>query len=100
MKKMFFVLSLLFALLQTGMPAQAQETYKFADRDTCSLYLDIWRPAQDAVRSIDGKEKPAVLFVFGGGFVMGSRNDPTQAFGISISMQKATRWWPSTIAWA
>ena len=74
MKKLFFTLFVL-ALLQAALPARAQETYKFAERDTCSLYLDIWRPAQEAVRTIDGQEKPTVLFVFGGGFIMGSRND-------------------------
>lgn len=68
---------LLLALLYFALPAAAQETHKFADRDTCSLYLDIYRPAPDAVRTIDGKEKPVVLFVFGGGFVMGSRNEPS-----------------------
>lgn len=75
MKTRFFSLILLAALLLAASPARAQETYKFADRDTCSLYLDIYRPAPEAVRSIEGHEKPAVLYVFGGGFIMGSRDE-------------------------
>ena len=75
MKTRIIAIGLFLALLLAALPARAQETYKFADRDTCSLYLDIYRPAPEAVRSIDGHEKPVVLFVFGGGFIMGSRQD-------------------------
>ena len=46
-------------------------TYRFAQRDTCDLYLDIYEPA-----AVDGPERPSVLFVFGGGFITGRRNDP------------------------
>ena len=68
-------LATVFIALAAVLSASAQETYKFADRDTCSLYLDIYRPAGDAVRTIDGHEKPVVMFVFGGGFIIGSRNE-------------------------
>lgn len=46
-------------------------TYLFAERDTCDLYLDIYEPQTDL--SADTL-KPAVLFVFGGGFINGSRD--------------------------
>ena len=46
-------------------------TYLFEHRDTCDLYLDVYEPS---VGSEPGK--PTVLFVFGGGFVSGVRNDP------------------------
>ena len=50
-------------------------TCLYAVRDTCSLYLDIYNPAPGSVTSIDGVKKPTILFVFGGGFVMGERNN-------------------------
>lgn len=50
-------------------------TYKFADRDTCSLFLDYYAPAEGSETSIDGVRKPLVMFAFGGGFTQGSRDD-------------------------
>ena len=47
----------------------------YAQRDTCNLYLDIYNPAPGSVTSIDGMTKPAILFIFGGGFVMGERDN-------------------------
>lgn len=64
MKRLLLLsIALLFAVA-----SGAQETHRFAQRDTCDLYLDIWRS--------DSLSKPAVLYVFGGGFVAGKRNDP------------------------
>ena len=67
---------LLCIILLSGLVAEAQETFRYARRDTCDLYLDIYRPAADAEVTLEGKAKPTVLFVFGGGFIMGKRNDP------------------------
>ncbi len=64
MKRLLIVVALL-----AGLTARAQETYTFAQRDTCELKLDIYRPAEAA------QGKPAVMFVFGGGFISGARND-------------------------
>lgn len=50
-------------------------TYKFADRDTCQLFLDYYAPASGSETSIDGVRKPLVMFAFGGGFTQGSRDD-------------------------
>lgn len=50
--------------------AQEKSTHLFAQRDTCSLYLDLYMPAD----SLLDAGKPLVLFVFGGGFVSGSRD--------------------------
>lgn len=58
-----------------GISAEAQETYRFAQRDTCSLYLDIFRAAEGSETTFQGKAKPTVMFVFGGGFIMGQRTD-------------------------
>ena len=66
---------LLVLALSASLSGRAQETYLFAQRDSSSLFLDIWRPAKDAVTAVDGVSRPAILFVFGGGFIQGSRND-------------------------
>lgn len=64
-------------LLCGGLCAAAQETYRFAQRDTMALYLDVYRPDSGSVTTFEGVAKPAVMFVFGGGFVSGSRSDAT-----------------------
>ena len=46
-------------------------TFRFAQRDTCDLFLDIYEPV-----ATDGPAKPSILYVFGGGFITGQRNDP------------------------
>ncbi len=51
-------------------------TYMFAARDTCELYLDVYDPAPGSETTFDGKDKPAILFVFGGGFISGRRDYP------------------------
>ena len=56
------LLSILFA------NAQAKETYPFVERDS-TLYLDVHKPA------VARADKAAVVSVFGGGFVVGSRDD-------------------------
>lgn len=61
-------------LLLLGLPGlgavavgQQVDTYKFADRDTCSLWMDVYQPVDSVRKDI------CVLYVFGGGFVKGSR---------------------------
>lgn len=49
-------------------------TYLYAHRDTCDLFLDVYEPSAKSERFVEGKQKPAVLFIFGGGFKSGSRN--------------------------
>ncbi len=49
-------------------------TYMFAQRDTCDLFLDVYEPAPGSMTSFEGKEKPTILFMFGGGFITGKRN--------------------------
>lgn len=49
-------------------------TYMYVQRDTCDLYLDIYKPAKGSQTSIDGIEKPTILFMFGGGFIQGTRD--------------------------
>ena len=51
-------------------------TYMFAQRDTCELFMDVYDPAEGSVTEIDGKKKPAIIFMFGGGFITGRRDEP------------------------
>lgn len=50
-------------------------TYLFAKRDTCDLYLDVYNPAAGSETTIDGMDKPTIVFMFGGGFIRGTRDD-------------------------
>lgn len=50
-------------------------TYLYAQRDTCDLFMDVYDPAEGSVRAISGIEKPTVIFMFGGGFIQGTRDD-------------------------
>lgn len=58
------------ALLFGGGAQAAQgevDTYVFANRDTASLKMDVYQPAENV------RKNTCVLYVFGGGFVFGSR---------------------------
>ncbi len=67
--------SLFVALLLCATVASAQKatTYKVAQRDTCDLFMDVYEPVSIPGDTLD---RPTVLFVFGGGFIMGQRDDP------------------------
>ena len=72
-------LSLLLALVLAAVGALAQtpaQTFEFARRDTCTLYLDVHQPSPGSEMNFEGQPKPTILFVFGGGFIAGRRNDP------------------------
>ncbi len=49
-------------------------TYKFAEKDGTELFLDEYPASAGSVTSIGGQRKPAVVFVFGGGFFTGQRS--------------------------
>ena len=80
MKRIIF--SILTLITAAGFVAEAAEpiimpdgTYIFEKRDTCDLFLDIYNPAAESQTYIEGIEKPTILFMFGGGFIRGTRND-------------------------
>ena len=64
---------LLFLLVFSSMGAmgQTKTTYPFVERDS-TLYLDVHQPA------VPRADKAAVLSVFGGGFIVGKRDDAYQ----------------------
>lgn len=39
--------------------------------------MDIYSPAEGSVTEIDGRRKPTILYIFGGGFMEGNRRDGT-----------------------
>ena len=50
-------------------------TYLFVQRDTCDLFMDVYNPAAGSKTTVSGLEKPTVIFMFGGGFIGGTRDD-------------------------
>lgn len=66
---------LFVVFLLSGLLAGAQDTYQFAQRDTLALYMDIYDATPGSETTYLGLPKPAVLFVFGGGFKIGGRSD-------------------------
>ena len=77
-----FILSIMTLISAAGFSAEAavpaiipDGTYIFEKRDTCDLFLDIYNPATGSKTTIDGLEKPTVVFLFGGGFIRGTRDD-------------------------
>lgn len=72
---------LAFSLISTAAGSPAEDfispdgTYLFAQRDTCDLFMDVYNPAKGSETCFQGKEKPTVIFMFGGGFIRGTRDD-------------------------
>lgn len=61
----------LLIAVSAALPAQTKSTYAFVQRDS-TLYLDVYRPQNPRA------DKAAVMAVFGGGFVVGNRDDAYQ----------------------
>lgn len=79
MKKFLITLMLLTAAglysRAAGAIVTPDETYMFAKRDTCELFMDIYHPAKGSQTTFNGIEKPTVIFMFGGGFIHGTRDN-------------------------
>ena len=60
---------------EAGAQAKADATYMYAQKEEWSLFMDIHEPAKGTAKNKDGIEKPTIIFMFGGGFIQGSRND-------------------------
>lgn len=68
--------------LGAGMWVSAREltprwTLEYSRKDTSALFMDIYSPVEGSVTEIDGRRKPTILYVFGGGFMEGNRRDGT-----------------------
>lgn len=71
-----------FMLLLAGFAASAQNsllspdgTYVYEKRDTCDLFMDVYDPADGSEETFMGHRKPTIIFMFGGGFVGGQRDN-------------------------
>ena len=71
-----------FMLLLAGFVASAQNsllspdgTYVYEKRDTCDLFMDVYDPADGSEETFMGHRKPTIIFMFGGGFVGGQRDN-------------------------
>ena len=77
-KNIFLLLCSVFCVLPSA--AIQTTTMVFAQHDTCTLKMDVYQP-QDTL-----SEHPCVVFVFGGGFMTGSRDTkPCQKFLIAMA---------------
>jgi len=74
MKRFLIILAILVPSLAGAQTLAG--TYMVAQRDTCDLYIDVYLPTPGSETEIEGNAKPSILFLFGGGFIIGSRNDP------------------------
>ena len=81
-KEMKRIVMTLAAILIGAAAATAQSglispdgTYVFVKRDTCDLFMDVYNPAKGSETTLDGKKKPTILFMFGGGFIGGERDN-------------------------
>lgn len=79
MKRIIIILILIFAGIHAG---KAQDgllspdgTYMYERRDTCDLFMDVYEPAKGSRTTFMDRQKPTVLFMFGGGFIQGTRDD-------------------------
>ena len=71
------LLTLASAVAEAAEPVISPDgTYMYEKRDTCDLFLDVYNPRKGSGTSIMGKEKPTIVFLFGGGFIHGRRDDP------------------------
>ena len=84
MKNIFKILPAAFALIPTLLEAQPPRidyapsaTYFFAQKDTAELYMDVYDPAEGSETFYEGKAKPTILWLFGGGFIGGERSAPS-----------------------
>ncbi|MBR5211250.1 MAG: alpha/beta hydrolase [Bacteroidales bacterium] len=71
-----------FMLLLAGFAASAQNsllspdgTYVYEKRDTCDLFMDVYDPADGSEETFMGHRKPTIIFMFGGGFISGQRDN-------------------------
>lgn len=68
-------LSLLATFAANAEDLTPDGTYMYEKRDTCDLFLDVYDPAPGSQTTFMGMEKPTVIFMFGGGFIRGTRDN-------------------------
>lgn len=76
-----YIVTLLLLLASLPLSAQEKQTYRFVERDS-ALYLDVHRP------EVPRSDRACVIALFGGGFVIGERDDELQ---LNIARQLTAR---------
>ncbi len=76
-----YIVTLLLLLASLPLYAQQKQTYRFVERDS-ALYLDVHRP------EVPRSDRACVIALFGGGFVIGERDDELQ---LNIARQLTAR---------
>lgn len=76
MKKLLFSLFAIIvsASVLAGEVPEADAMYLYATKDSQDLMLDVYEPREGSETTLDGKAKPTVIFIFGGGFKDGARD--------------------------
>ena len=67
MKRLFLIIAL--AIAAFGAVGQTKETYLYAEKDTSKLYMYVYVP------EVQNEQHSCLMFVFGGGFIGGKRDD-------------------------
>lgn len=85
MKKILYLIVLSSTLLLWTFPAKGKVddnasfsptgTYTYAKKDSTTLELDYYAPAENSQTEFSDKRKPTILFLFGGGFKNGTKAD-------------------------
>lgn len=81
MKKTTLLVTTAFLTLTSSAAAQEDKlispdgTYLFDRKDGEELFLDVYNPAEGSEITLEGKTKPTIMFMFGGGFIRGTRDD-------------------------
>lgn len=83
MKRFLIIATLMATLIPTRVDAQPQvidyapsATYFFAQKEGVDLYMDVYDPAPESETTFEGHTKPTILWLFGGGFIIGERSAP------------------------
>ena len=74
------IVLLVFGICWSSQAAEPVRTYTFAEKDGQELMLDYYPAAPGSETTFMDKEKPAIIFVFGGGFIGGTRKDSASWF--------------------
>ena len=66
---------LIFTTVSSAQTLKPKGSYLFAEKDGQELFVDFYPAAPGSETTYMGKEKPAIIYVFGGGFIGGTRRD-------------------------
>jgi predicted esterase len=74
-RNIIIIASIFLGCLTASAQITPDATYMFVQRDTCDLFMDVYDPAEGSEKTAFGIQKPTVIFMFGGGFIHGTRDN-------------------------